>query len=102
MQMVYGRDAILNIQHTTDWTRINKRKQKLIKQNNFRENAKRIKHTYSVGDKILIKADHKPKYDPEYLGPYPVVQVNKNGTVKYCKGAILDMVNIRQVHPYKE
>ena len=103
MQLVYGRDAILNIQHTTDWTRIKKRKQKLIKQNNIRENSKRIKHTYSVGDKILIKADHnKPKYDPEYLGPFPIVQVNKNGTVKYRKGAILDTVNIRQVHPYKE
>ena len=87
VQLVYGRDAILNIQHTTDWTRIKKRKQKLIKQNNIRENAKRIKHTYSVGDKILITADHnKPKYDPEYLGPFPIVQVNKNGTVKYRNG----------------
>ena len=103
MQLVYGRDAILNIQHTTDWTRIKKRKQKLIKQNNIRENEKRIKHTYSVGDKILITADQsKPKYDPEYLGPFPIVQVNKNGTVKYCKGEILDTVNIRNVHSYKE
>ena len=103
MQLVYGRDAILNIAHTADWSRIKKRKQALIKKNNQRENAKRKKHTYSPGDKILIVADHnKPKYDAEYLGPYPIVQVNNNGTVKYRKGAMLDTVNIRNIHPYKD
>ena len=103
MQLVFGRDAILNIKHTADWTRIKKRKQDVIKQNNVRENSKRIKHTYKVGDKILINADpKKPKFDKEYLGPFPIVQVNNNGTVKYRKGAILDTVNIRNVHPYKE
>ena len=40
MQLVFGRDAILNIQHTADWNRIKKRKQKLIKQNNIREKRK--------------------------------------------------------------
>ena len=73
MQLVFGRDAILNIQHTADWNRIKKRKQKLIKQNNIRENAKRIKYTYNVGDKILIATDPQdPKYDGKYLGPYPM------------------------------
>ena len=103
MQLVFGRDAILNIQHTADWNRIKKRKQKLIEQNNIRENAKRIKHTYNIGDNILITTDPQdPKYDEKYLGPYPVVQVNDNGTIKYRKGAVLDTVNIRNVHPYKE
>jgi transposase InsO family protein len=103
MQMVYGRDAILNIKHTTDWTRIKKRKQELIKSNNVRENIKRIKHTYSVGDKILIRTEtNKAKYDDLYLGPYVVIQVNDNGTLKYRNGAITDTVNIRQVHPFKE
>ena len=103
MQLVYGRDAILNIKHTANWNHIRKRKQSLIKQNNIRENSKRIKHTYSVGDKILIKTDHnKAKYDPEYKGPFRITQVNKNGTLKYRNGAMLDVVNIRQVHPYKD
>ena len=43
-----------------------------------------------MGDKILVKADYnKAKYDPEYDGTYPIVQVNNNGTLKYRKGAIL-------------
>ena len=103
MQLIFGRDAILNIKHTADWQRIQQRKQKLINQNNIQENAKRIKHTYSVGNKILVKTDYnKAKYDPEYNGPYTIVQVNDNGTVKYRNGAILDTINIRQIHPYKE
>ena len=57
MQLVFGRDAILNIKHTADWNRIKKSKQPLIKQNNIQEISKRIKHTYNVGDKILIVAD---------------------------------------------
>ena len=64
MQLVFGRDAILNIQHTADWNRIKKRKQKLIKQNNIQENAKHIKYTYNIGDRILIATDPQdPKYD---------------------------------------
>ena len=75
----------------------------MIKENNIRKNAKRIKHMHPVGDKILITADPTdPKFDPKYLGPFPIVQVNKNGTVKYCRGAILGTVNIRNIHPYKE
>jgi transposase InsO family protein len=41
MQLVFGRDAILNIKHITDWEHINQRKQERINENNNRENAKR-------------------------------------------------------------
>ena len=75
----------------------------MIKNNNIQENAKRIKHTHNIVDKILIATDPQdPKYDKKYLGPYPIVRVNDNGTIKYRKGAVLDTVNIRNVHPYKE
>ena len=42
MQLVYGRDAILNIKHTVDWKRNKNKKQKRITQNNKRENSKRV------------------------------------------------------------
>ena len=54
-QLVFGRDAILNISHKADWKIIRDRKQKLINRNNLRENAKRMNHTYNVGDNVLIK-----------------------------------------------
>ena len=102
MQVVFGRDAMLGFQHTADWTYIRNRKQKLIRQNNKRENAKRINHIYSPGDLVLIKSEQKLKYGTDsYLGPYTVVSVNDNGTVRVNEGTITDTYNIRNVTPYK-
>jgi len=40
-QLVFGRDAMLNATFQADWQFIRERKQRLIIQNNKRENAKR-------------------------------------------------------------
>ena len=37
--------------------------------------------------------------DP-YSGPFKVVQVNDNGTVKLKKGCVTDMYNLRNIKPY--
>ena len=102
-QLVFGRDAILNIKHDANWKFIKNRKQLLIKQNNLRENAMRKPYTYKVGDKVLIKAPENRKFgqDP-YIGPYSVMQVNDNGTVILRKGAVSDTFNIRNLIPYKD
>jgi hypothetical protein len=80
MQLVFGRDAILNIQMEADF--IKERKQALINSNNKRENNKRHPHTYSVGDQILIRKGWDSKYGSDaYKGPYEIVEVRSNGTV---------------------
>ena len=40
------------------------------------------------------------KYEPQRKGPYQILQVNNNGTVRIQRGAIQDTVNIRQLRPY--
>ena len=55
MQLVYSRDSIVTTKFQADWKFIKDRKQKIIAANNARENAKRIKHTYQVGDKVLLQ-----------------------------------------------
>ena len=86
-QLVFGRDAILNVQFKANWTYIKERKQKLINENNRRENAKRQPYNYEVGDKILIRDAQKHKFgrDP-YAGPYVICRINDNGTIQYQKG----------------
>jgi hypothetical protein len=82
MQLVFGRDAILNIQYEANWELIRQRKQKLIAYNNAKENSKRIAHEYKVGEKVLFSVDTKSKYGQNpYRGPYSIVRVNDNGTV---------------------
>jgi hypothetical protein len=102
-QLVFGRDAILNTKFEANWAYIKEQKQKLIKKNNERENASRIKHTYQVKEKVLYKnlMDSKFSEDP-WKGPYTIEKVNDNGTVRLRMGKVTDTVNIRNVKPFKE
>ena len=102
MQLVFGRDAILNVLHDANWRYMLQRKKKLIHQNNQRENAKRQDWSYHVGDKVIIKNEQSTKYGTDaYSGPYTVTKVNDNGTVRISMGVVSDTFNIRNVHPYQ-
>ena len=102
-QLVFGRDAMLNMEFEADWTTIRARKQKRIDENNRRENAKRIENKYAIGYQILIKTDPNRKYGQNaYKGPYEIISVNNNGTLRYQKGRIQDIINIRNTTPYHE
>ena len=101
-QLVFGRDAMLNIPFTVDWNKIKERKQNLINKNNSRENASRIHHTYKVEDQILVHEPLKAKYGGNpYHGPYTVLNVNNNGTIRIKRGVLHEVINIRRVKPYK-
>ena len=50
-QMVFGSDAILNINQEAIW----QRKQALINKLNQKENCCRLSHVYHTGDKVLLK-----------------------------------------------
>jgi hypothetical protein len=103
-QLVFGRDAILNVQFEADWHLIRARKQAEIARNNKRENARRIPHTYAVGDKVLKNADiDKSKFGTNpWEGPFTVTKINDNGTVRLKTGCITDTINIRQLKLYRE
>jgi hypothetical protein len=107
-QLVFSRDAIRNVKHEADWLEIKQRKERLILKNNERENAKRKAYTYSVGDKVSIKQEPNRKFGSDrYKGPYEVVQVFNNGTIRLkqsnarTRGAVYQTWNIRNVVPYK-
>jgi hypothetical protein len=102
MQLVFGRDAILNIKHIYNWEHIRQRKQTRINENNKRENTSRRVHNHSVGDKTLVKARNNSKHKLEYDGPCEITQVNDNGTVRFQKGIVNDVANICRIKPFHE
>ena len=102
MQLVFGRDAILNVKHITNWDHIRERKQKRIIENNERENKSRRQHTYVVGDKVLVKRRKHSKHELEWEGPFELTTINDNGTVRFQKGIVNDVVNIRRVKPFHQ
>ena len=102
-QLVFGRNAILNIKFDANWNLIRRQKQRLIDKNNRIENAKRIPHQYHIGDKVLYKVDTLAKYGMNpYDGPYTICAVHDNGTLDIQKGVLIDTVNIRLVKPFIE
>ena len=105
-QLVFGRDAFLNISFEADWQYIKERKQHWIVQNNKAKNAKRRDHTYNPGDKVVVKNDPSCKLEgARWLGPCTVTAVYDNGTLQLSKaaptrgGAVSQRWNIRQVKP---
>jgi transposase InsO family protein len=100
MQLVFGRDAILNIKHVTEWDHIAQLKQEKINANNKRENARRRVHNYAPGDNILLRCKKQSKHEQEYEGPYMLTGVNDNGTVRFHRGIINEVVNIRRIKPF--
>ena len=103
MQLVFGRDAVLNIKFQVNWKYIKERKEKLILKNNERENKKRKAYEYAPGQKVLLKAKHEGKYAGNMFdGPYIILHVNLNGTVRLNRGSFLETVNIRNIKPFYE
>ena len=106
-QLVFGRDAMLNVSFEADWQYIKERKQRMILQNNQRENKTRKEHQYNVGDKVMVEQDPNRKHgENRYEGPYEIVSVNDNGTVRLVydtpRGGVVQQTwNIRRVVPYK-
>ena len=99
-QLVFGRDMVLNSTHEANWEYIRKRKQQIIAKNNKAENAKRIPHTYAIGDRVLLRRGTDNKYETPYRGPYIILKVNDNGTVRMKVRNVEDTYNIRQITPY--
>ena len=104
-QLVFGRDALLNISFEADWEQIRQRKQSLINLNNARENAKRKECQCTVGQQAKVKLDPNRKHGVDfYSGPQTVSHVYDNGTVKLTrattKGAVSQTWNIRNIEPY--
>jgi len=102
-QLVFGRDMVFDVEHQANWENIRRRKQRIINKSNEAENAKRHDHDYAVGDKVLLAKDgiiRKTELPQE--GPYEIVQVYTNGTVRIQRGAVRERLHIRRLTPFKE
>ena len=50
----------------------------------------------------MVKKGTENKCEQPYAGPYPILQVNLNGTVRLQMGAVADNVNIRRIEPFRD
>ena len=94
-QLVFNHDVIHNVGFEVDWQYIRQRRQCVVMQNNACENARRVDHTYKVGDKALVDQEPQCKHGEDCCdGPYRVAKVCQNGMVQLKhdtpKGGVLD------------
>ena len=55
---------------------------------------RRDNHQYKVGENNLVKRKKNSKHELEFIGPFPITQINDNVTVRFQKGIINDATNI--------
>ena len=100
-QLVFGRDMLLNIGFEPNYEQVWAQKQWRINYDNVRKNAKRVNHTYSVGDYAYVLRDGiYRKLEGDKLGPYRVTEVFTNNTVWLQKGIVNERINIRRLTPH--
>ena len=59
-------------------------------------------HQYKVCDKILVKRKKNSKHELEFMGPFPITQINDNVAVRFQKGIINDATNILRIKPFSD
>jgi len=97
---------MLSASSQADWQIVKERKQRLIIQNNERENAKRKPRARNVRDVAVVKDGARRKHGSNpCLNPMRITQVCDSDTVKLVEvadnsgGAVSQTWNIRNVEP---
>ena len=57
----------------------------------------RNNHQYKVGNKILFNHKKNYSHELEFIGSFPITQINDNDMVCFQKGIINDATNIRRI-----
>jgi len=102
-QLVFQRDMILPTKFQADWMRIQQRRQKETDRNNAKENKSHIPHAYKVGDSVSKRRPGiLPKLRRKREGPFEVIAVFDNGTIRIRCVAVSERLNIRRVNPCQD
>jgi hypothetical protein len=100
-QTVFGRDMLFDLSFATENKEIRKHKQEASDANTHKENSKRDKHEYKVNDQVLLdRGILQRKLSPKRDGPYQIIRVYSNGTLKIRKGIYVQRVSISRCVPY--
>ena len=101
--IAFHRDMLHNIQVEVDLGQIQRRAQLKVDEALVRANAKRHRHDYKVGERVLKRKFEYVKLEDRWTGPYEILQVhcNSNITIQLMPG-VTERINIRRVKPYRE
>ena len=105
-ELTFGRDMIMNLCLHIDWASITQKRLALDQKSVLRENENRLEHEYKIGDKVLITKQDDERHsqckigDVPNTGPFEVLKVNKNRTVKLQKRNFNETINTCRIKPF--
>jgi transposase InsO family protein len=99
--LVFGRDMHLNIPLIADIIAISENKQLQTDLRLMRENSKRTRHEYRVGEQVYVQNQESTsdKLKAAWVGPFRILQVHTNGNVTIERGQIHERMSIRRLKP---
>ena len=100
-QAVFGRDILFNLASVVDWQVVTAVKQRQVDTDNVIENAKQVTNDYAIGDQVYVEMTgiyHRPDYRKQ--GPYIITEVFTNYTVRFQRGKVNKIINIRRLKPH--
>ena len=100
---IFNRDMLFDIPYIADWSEIGKCRQQQVDRSNTIENKKQIDFDYRIGTKVFLINDsiHR-KAEDKNIGPYLIIEVFSNGTVRIQRGTINERINISRLSPFFE
>ena len=101
--IAFHRDMLFNIPLNIDMQTIQQRQQAKVDEDLLRANAKRYRHDYKVGERVLKRKFEYVKLEDRWTGPYTIrrVHCNNNITIELSPG-VIERLSIRRVKPYRE
>ena len=100
--VIYRRDMHLDIPLIADILTLQNSRQAQVDYRVYRENQRRRRHEYKVGDSIYVhnKNNASTKLKPIFSGPFRILQVHTNNTVSIQRGPnIQERLSIRRIKP---
>ena len=99
--LVFGRDMLLNIPIITDIISITENRQLQTDLRLERENRRRSHFDYQVDGMVYIynHFSSSDKLKPVWKGPYKILRVHSNGTLRIERGEIHERVSIWRCKP---
>ena len=103
---VFGRDMIMLEKEIVKWHELWERRSEQAFKENLRENKRRSNYEYKRGDKVLIITKTNERggklHNFMHKGPYEIMEVYGNGTIKIKCNNFKEIIHIRRVKQYFE
>lgn len=108
--LAFGCDMLLNMPLVANLVAIQERRQIQVDQCLVKENNKRCRHDYVVGEQVMLsnykrqsKGGVVQKLENLWVGPFPIIQVHANGTVMLERpNGVHERVSLRLIKPFQE